>query len=178
MVKGLRPLGVAMLAVLLAGCSMTPEERSEEGLEAAGKVFREDVRRTNAEVGSVRLYKPAGFKIREGSDEQNIVFEKGGDTYVLFINPNEPDNSRLFYELLYADPAKDILTTATYEQYGVFGFSGITDAGNERFELVAGSGGAKMTTMSKERGIERNLRTMMEIVRSVERADDPELTYN
>ncbi|MET3575356.1 hypothetical protein ACFFIY_09650 [Bhargavaea ullalensis] len=178
MAKGLRLIGFALLAVMLAGCSATAEERSENGTETAGKVFRADVHRTNAEVGSVRLYKPAGFKIREGSDEQNIVLEKGGETYVLFINPNEPDNSRLFYELLYADPAKEIVTTATYEQNGVFGFSGITDAGNERYELVAGSGGNKLTTLSKEKAIEPNLRTMMEIVRSVERPDDPDLTMN
>ncbi|WP_052455910.1 hypothetical protein [Bhargavaea cecembensis] len=176
MAKGLRLIALGMLAVLIAGCSATPEELSESGTEAAGKVFREDVHRTNAEVGSVRLYKPAGFKIQEGSDEQNIVLEKGRETYVLFINPNEPDDSRLFYDLLYADPAKEILTTATYEKNGVFGFSGITDAGSERFELVAGSGGTKMTTLSKEKGIERNLRTMMEIVRSVERPEDPDLT--
>jgi hypothetical protein len=169
--KGLRLIAGFTLAAMLAGCSDTIEERTAVGIEKAGEVFGDDARNPNTEVGNASFYKPFGFEVQEGSDEQNIVLEKGGDTYVLFINPNEGKDSRLFYDLLYADPAKEILETGTFERYDTFGFAGATAAAGERVELVAGSGGRKITTLSDKGEIKKNLKTMMEIVRSVDYED-------
>lgn len=171
MCKGLRLIAGFTLAALLAGCSATIEERAAEGIEVAGKAFEDKAKNTNAEIGNASFYKPFGFEIQEGSDEQNIVLEKGGDTYVLFINPNEGKESRLFYDLLYADPSKEILETGTFERHNTFGFAGAAVGAGERVELVAGSGGRKITTLSEEGEVRKNLKTMMEIVRSVEYDD-------
>ncbi|MFC7364477.1 MULTISPECIES: hypothetical protein [Bhargavaea] len=167
----LRLIAGFTLAAMLAGCSATVEERTSEGIEEAGRVFTDQTKNPNTEVGNASFYKPFGFKVQEGSDEQNIVLEKGGDTYVLFINPNEGKDSRLFYDLLYADPANEILETGTYERHDMFGFAGATKVSEERVELVAGSGGRKITTFSDKGEIKKNLKTMMEIVRSVNYED-------
>ncbi|EMR05700.1 hypothetical protein C772_02366 [Bhargavaea cecembensis DSE10] len=169
--KGLRLIAGFTLAAMLAGCSATIEERTSEAIEEAGEVFAEKTKNPNTEVGNASFYKPFGFEVLEGSDEQNIVLEKGGETYVLFINPNEGKDSRLFYDLLYADPAKEILETGTFERHDTFGFAGATVASGERVELVAGSGGRKITTLSDKGEIRKNLKTMMEIVRSVDYED-------
>ncbi|KZE39782.1 hypothetical protein AV656_00350 [Bhargavaea cecembensis] len=169
--KGLRLITGFTLAAMLAGCSATIEERTSEGIKEAGEVFADPARNANTEVGNASFYKPFGFEVQEGSDEQNIVLEKGGNTYVLFINPNEGKDSRLFYDLLYADPAKEILQTGTFERHDKFGFAGATAVSGERVELVAGSGGRKITTLSEEGDIKKNLKAMMEIVRSVDFED-------
>jgi hypothetical protein len=169
--KGLRLIAGFTLAAMLAGCSATIEERTSEGIKEAGEVFADQARNPNTEVGNASFYKPIGFEVQEGSDEQNIVLEKGGNTYVLFINPNEKKDSRLFYDLLYADPAKEILETGTFERHDMFGFAGATVVSGERVELVAGSGGRKITTLSEEGAIKKNLKAMMEIVRSVDYED-------
>ena len=169
--KWLRFTAGFTLAAMLAGCSATIEEHTSEGIEGAAKVFADQTKHPNTEVGKASFYKPFGFKVQEGSDEQNIVLEKGGDTYVLFINPNESTDSRLFYDLLYADPAREILETGTFEHHDTFGFAGAAAASGERVELVAGSGGRKITTLSDKGKIKTNLKTMMEIVRSVKYED-------
>ena len=42
------------------------------------------------------------------SDAQNIVFTKNTDTFILFVNPNEKSDSKLFYDLLLADQRKKL----------------------------------------------------------------------
>ena len=75
------------------------------------------------EIDGIKLYKPTGFKISEKSDAQNIVFTKNEETFILFINPNEKSDSKLFYDLLLADQSKEIIEQATFNDGGTFGFA-------------------------------------------------------
>ncbi len=38
--------------------------------------------------------------MNDKSDAQNIVFTKNEETFILFVNPNEKSDSKLFYDLL------------------------------------------------------------------------------
>ena len=87
------------------------------------------------EIEGIKLYKPAGFTIGNKSDAQNIVFTKQDETFILFNNPNEKRDSKLFYELLLADQEKDIVEQATFEDEGIFGFAAVVKIGDDKVEL-------------------------------------------
>ena len=69
-------------------------------MEAAQEAFHSNDKDQTEEIDGIKLYKPAGFKINEKSDAQNIIFTKNEETFILFINPNEKSDSKLFYDLL------------------------------------------------------------------------------
>ena len=113
------------------------------------------------------MFVPGGFSIQEDSDDTNIVLTKNSDAYVLFINPNEEQDSHLFYDLVQADKKKDNYALETFEQNGRFGFIAVLPSGEEQFEIIASIGGVKLTTISEEANILSNIEQMMKIVRSV-----------
>lgn len=160
-------LFLALLSItLLAACGKSFDERAAEAIAEAKDAFQLNDQQVNDEVDGVSLYKPAGFTIEEKSDSQNIVMKKGNDTFLLFINPNEKKDSRLFYDLLKNTDDKDRLEE-TFTDEGYFGFASVDKKGEEQVELIASIGGIKMTTMTKDKNIEANMRMMMEIVRSI-----------
>lgn len=160
-------LFLALLSItLLAACGKSFDERAAEAIAEAKDAFQLNDQQVNDEVDGVSLYKPAGFTIEEKSDSQNIVMKNGNDTFLLFINPNEKKDSRLFYDLLKNTEDKDRLEE-TFTDEGYFGFASVVKKGEEQVELIASIGGIKMTTMTKDKNIEANMRKMMEIVRSI-----------
>ncbi|MGG0669828.1 hypothetical protein [Sporosarcina koreensis] len=160
-------LFLAFLSItLLAACGKSFDERAAEAIAEAKDAFQLNDQQVNDEVDGVSLYKPAGFTIEEKSDSQNIVMKKGNDTFLLFINPNEKKDSRLFYDLLKNTEDKDRVEE-TFTDDGYFGFASVVKKGEEQVELIASVGGIKMTTITKNKNIEANMRMMMEIVRSI-----------
>ena len=152
---------------ILAGCGKTLDERSADGIAAAKEAFQLHDKNVNDEVKGVSLYKPAGFTIEDNSDAQNIVMKKGDEMFILFINPNENRDSRLFYDLLEGEKESDRYEEVFTEE-GYFGFASISEVGEDQVELIASVGGIKMTTITKNKNIEKNMASMMEIVRSIE----------
>lgn len=159
---------VIVSMLLLASCGQPPEEKAADGINAAGEAFYANDKNPTEEIDGVKLYKPAGFTISENSDGQNIVFRKGKDTFILFINPNEQKDSQLFYDLLEADESKNIIDKESFTEDGVSGFAAVVQGENGYFELIASVGGAKMTTLTKERKTVGHLTQMMEVVRSIQ----------
>jgi hypothetical protein len=151
----------------LAGCSASVENQTEEGIQEAKEVFQGDTIESNEQLENVQFYVPGGFDIQEESDESNIVLSNGQESFVLFINPNEKEDSSLFYELLLAEKKEMILAEETFEQNGRFGFVALLPSGKEHFEIIVSSGGNKLSTISEENKIADNMQQMMEIVRSV-----------
>ncbi|KXH87155.1 hypothetical protein [Sporosarcina sp. HYO08] len=154
-------------SLLLTACGQTLEEQVHAGIEAARNTFTAGPKEQTAEIDGIQLYKPAGYVIAENSDAQNIVFTKNDETFILFINPNEENDSRLFFDLLKADTSKEIIESQTFTDNGLFGFAAVVESGEDEIELIASVGGAKMTTMANKKKIEENLTKMMEIVRSI-----------
>lgn len=153
---------------LLTACGQSLEERSAEGVKSASEAFYADDRTPTEEVDGTEFYKPIGFKVDEKSDGQNIVLNKGKDTFILFINPNEKSNSQLFYELLVADENKNVIAEDTFIEDNTFGFVAIVKTENDdAVELIVSVGGIKMTTRANEKKITANLPKMMEVVRSI-----------
>ena len=158
-------LTISVLALVACGKSL--DEKATSGVEAAREAFHSNDKNRTEEIDGMKLYLPAGFKMDDKSDAQNIVFTKNEETFILFVNPNEKNDSKLFYELLLADKSKEIVEQATFTDEGAFGFAAVVKSGNDDVELITSVGGSKMTAMSKKGNIEENLARMMEIVRSI-----------
>lgn len=152
---------------VLAACGKNVDEMADDGLLAAKEAFQLHDKQRNDEIQGVSLYKPTGFTIEESSDAQNIVMKKGDETFILFINPNETRQSRLFYDLLDTSEENERFE-AIFTDEGYFGFASIVQLAEDQVELIASVGGVKMTTISKLKDIETNMARMMEIVRSIE----------
>ncbi|WP_318614176.1 hypothetical protein [Sporosarcina sp. YIM B06819] len=160
---------LVMSALLLTACSESLGERAKVGINAAEEAFHTNDKEPTEEIDGVKLYKPIGLMISEKSDAQNIVFTKGKETFILFINPNEKSDSQLFYDLLLADQNKEIIEQATFTDKDIFGFAAVVKSEDDHVELITSVGGSKMTTLTTKKNIEENLTEMMEVVRSVEK---------
>lgn len=160
---------VMLFAVLLLGaCGKTIETRVQDGLKAAEETFYKEPKAYTEDVDGTRLYKPAGFKVNENSDAQNIVLSKGKQPFILFVNPNEAKDSQLFYDLLHADEDSDIIAEEKFTDGDTFGFVAVIQSDEDVVELIANVGGAKITTQTTGKNIVGNLKTMMRIVRSID----------
>ena len=153
--------------VLLAACGQSLEDRAGEGVKAAEEAFFANDKESTEEIDGIKLYKPMGFDVVDDSDTQNIVFEKGKDPFILFVNPNEEKDSHLFYDLLLADKSVDIIAESQFDEEDTFGFVAVIQHDNASIELVASVGGAKMTTLTKEKNVIEYLEVMMSVVRSI-----------
>lgn len=162
---------IMLSALLLTACGQSLEDRTAKGLKSAEEAFYANNKVGTEEVEGVKLYKPMGFTIKEDSDAQNILFTKNDDTFILFINPNEEVNSRLFYDLLLEDETKETVAIETFIEDRTFGFVAVMASDSNQVELIASVGGAKITTLTKEKNIDTHLRTMMEIVRSINKKE-------
>lgn len=165
--KGLLVL-FTVAAIVLAGCSATPEENMVNALEHAHKAFSAEARDTNESSDGAAFYIPGGYTVEEPSDERNITITKGSDSFMLSINPNEAADSTLFYELLKSDPQIKWAVDETFEESGRFGFAAMRKITDDRFELVASVGGAELKTISEAGRMDDNLDWMMQTVRSID----------
>ena len=165
--KLIHVLLVALSMLVLSACGKTVEEKASVGIENAESVFTNEPNATNKSIGHIELYLPSGFNIEKGIDELNYTVVHGKESYILFVNPNETEDSKLHYELLKNDTKNNIIEDKTYEKDGVFGFSAVNKQDEETYELVVSVGGVKISTISDKKKIDEKLRNMMEMAQSV-----------
>lgn len=156
-----------VLFLILVACGETTEEHAVKGIKVADEIFHQTSKAHNEEVDGVKLYKPIGFEVDDNSDAQNIVLNKGKQPFILFINPNEAKDSQLFYDLLQADDHSDLLAEEKFSDGNTFGFAAVIQYDEDTVELIANVGGAKMTTQTSGKNINKDLEVMMQIVRSI-----------
>lgn len=164
--KGLLVLFTAA-AIALAGCSATPEEKLAGALENAHKAFSSEPREGNETSDGTAFYLPGGYTVEEPSDERSINITKGSESFMLTVNPNEAGDSTLFYDLLKSDQQQEWAADETFEENGRFGFAAVRKIADDRFEVVASAGGAKLAAVSEMGKIEENMDWMMQTVRSI-----------
>jgi len=164
----LKTIGLMLLLLVLSGCNQSIDDQIANGLQLTETVFAEEPEEHTEKIGDIKLYLPSNFKVEDSSDAYNIVISKGKESYILFINDEEAQDSKLYYNLLKENEADKIIEESTYDKKGRFGFTAVlkTEDKNE-MELIVSSGGVKMTTISQTKHIETNLREMTKIVHSV-----------
>ena len=157
----------ALCMLVLSACGKTVEEKTATGIENAESVFTNEPNATNKSMGHIELYLPNGFNIEKGIDEANYTVINGKDSYILFVNPNETENSQLYYDILKQDAKTNIIEDKTFEKGDLFGFSAVNQLNEEEFELIVSVGGVKVTTISDKKKLDEKLQNMMEIAQSV-----------
>ena len=165
--KWIHFIWVSVVVLMLTGCGKTVDEQITEGFTATATAFEAKPMEPTTTIGKIKVYLPSGYKVEEGTNEMNYIFTKGKDSFVLFVNTIEAEDSRLHYDILVNDSKLNIMKEQTFELDNAFGFTAVIEHSEEQYELVVSSGGVKMTTMSADKKIDEKLVTMMEIVRSV-----------
>lgn len=155
------------LVVILSACSQTVEEQAQAGMENAETMFSSKPNEANKKIGHIELYLPKGYSIEKGIDELNYTILNGKDSYILFVNQNEPEDSQLQYDLLKQENKNEIVEEKTFESDGQFGFSAVTKFPEEKYELIVNLGGVKLSTISEDKKIDDKIQEMMEIVKTV-----------
>lgn len=153
--------------VILSACSQTVEEQAQAGMENAETMFSKEPNEANKTIGHIELYLPKGYSIEKGIDELNYTILNGKDSYILFVNQNEPEDSKLQYDLLKQENKNEIIEEKTFESDGQFGFSAVTKFPEEKYELIVNLGGVKLSTISENKKIDDKIQEMMEIVKTV-----------
>lgn len=158
----------SLMLFALAGCGRSVEEQINIGVANAQSVFEESPKEPNRKIGQIELYLPNGYTIQETNDINNYILSKGKDKYILFVNVNEKEDSKLHYELLKNNASGKIIKEQPVELDGAFGFTMVLEYGENQYELIASSGGVKVSTISDDRKMDDKLVEMMQIARSVE----------
>lgn len=156
------------LLVLLSACNKSVEERAEEAVKMATSAFEKAPEVEKETVAHFKMYIPQKFEVKDQADEQNIILYKGDQPFILFVNPNEKEDSKLFYEMLKESESSTIIAEETFEKDGTFGFVAILASDESNVELVANIGGKKMTTITKHKKMADDLEQMIEMLNSIE----------
>lgn len=164
--KWIHFIWISAAMLLLAGCGKTVEQQITEGVASAEVVFETEVQAPTEEIGKINVYVPAGYDVQQGATEMNYIFSKGKESYILFVNTIEAEDSQLHYDNLKADANLNLVEEQTFQFEESFGFTAVIEHTEKEFELIVSSGGVKMTTISEDKKIDEKLVEMMEIVRS------------
>lgn len=169
--KWIHILIISIVMLIVTGCNQSVDEQVSAGLDHAKTTFESEPHAPNKSIGHIELYVPKGYGIEKGIDELNYTLVNGEDSYILFVNSNEPKDSQLHYTILKEDAHSASMQEKTYTADGTFGFSAVIQREEGQYELVASIGGIKLTTLSKKKNIDKKLQEMMEIVQTVRTLD-------
>lgn len=165
--RWLLALAVVALTFVLTGCGKSVQEQIDVGVASAATTFQENAETPNTTIGAIDLFVPKTYKVEQGANKMNYILTKNKDSYILFVNTNEEEDSKLHYDNLMADASKEVVKSQQMTTDEAFGFSAVVALDDKQYELIVSIGGVKMTTISEDRKIEEKLHTMMQIVRSV-----------
>ena len=153
--------------LVLSACSQSVEEQALAGMENAETVFSSEPKEVNKTIGHIELYLPAGYSIEKGIDDLNYTILNGKDSYILFVNQNETNDSQLHYDIFKNESTSEIVQEKTFQSDGMFGFSGVIKLPEGKYELIANIGGVKLSTISEDKKLDSKIQEMMEIVQTV-----------
>lgn len=153
-----------ILLMLVSGCSATTEDTIQRTYQLFSDSFQEQAKEANTTTSQVELYLPRGMEIEEEA-EYNLVLKKGERLYILFFNPQEPPDSEIN-----ANRDKEVtegrLLFETIEHEGKLGYVSIVEQGDE-WKLVAGIGGAKITTITDMKHATDDMEHIVNILHSL-----------
>ncbi|NQD66341.1 hypothetical protein HP456_10465 [Bacillus haikouensis] len=154
------------LVLILAGCNTTIDQEKEQTAQTVEDTFKHTEKSAKEKAGNVNFYLPFGAKIEKESSN-NIIISEGSDTFILFTNPEEDQSSELLYKMAVSD-GKNIVHKDTFKDDNRFGYYVIKKLpDSEKYELIVGVGGTKLTTQSHMEDLSDNAEMMMEIASSV-----------
>ncbi|WML40875.1 hypothetical protein RCG19_04085 [Neobacillus sp. OS1-2] len=160
---------IFMLSILLlSACNNASfKDESKATIKTVKKTFTEKVNKPNKRSGKIHFYLPSGYSIKDQSSN-NIILQKGSDTYILFVNPQEDSSSKVVYQSTIEQYKKLDMNETLTNKENKFGFLTIKQLKDGLNEVTIGVGGAKITTQINTSDMNEDSKTMMQIVNSVE----------
>lgn len=156
----------AVVLFILSGCMQSSEEIKKETIEKTEEAFKNEKQKTNETTEQFSYYLPEDFEVEE-TKKFNVLLEKGNQSFILFVNQNEEESSKVSYETL-VEQYKDPFISETFEQDDQFGYLFAVEVDKNLYEVTVGMGGTKLTTESEAHNLHDHAQVMMEIVKSVQ----------
>ncbi|WP_243291063.1 hypothetical protein [Bacillus sp. FJAT-47783] len=157
---------VILSTILLFGCSITDEEVKEEATEAIHEAFQQSPVKANESVEQFSFYLPESFEI-ESHSGNNLILKEGSQQYLLFLNPNEKRTSEMLYKKA-KETVTDLIIDKTSVTDEAFTYTIVSKIDENTYEVIAGLGGAKLTTHVEGNEVAKSAKKLVEIVRSVQ----------
>lgn len=152
----------------IAACGKSLDSQMSQGFSEADTIFNSKPKDSTASSEHLQFYLPNGYKVKTSSDETNIILSKGKGIYSIFINPNESQDSQRFYNAMNKNLKDDIIKEQTYKKNGRFGFASVLKKDNENYEVIASTGGVKVTGLANNNDISKTISELMTIALSVQ----------
>ncbi|WP_175639928.1 hypothetical protein [Metabacillus schmidteae] len=156
----------AIVLFILTGCMPSSEEIKKDTLENTEQAFLSKKQEINETSKQFSYYLPEDFQVKE-TKNFNVLLEKGNQSFILFVNQNEEENSRVSYDTL-VEQYKDPFISETFERDHQFGYLFVVKVDKNLYEVTVGIGGIKLTTESEAHNLHDDAQVMMEIVKSVQ----------
>jgi hypothetical protein len=150
---------------MLVGCNGSKDESISQAKQVAGSTFNEPAQKPTETTKGFSYYLPEGFKVKD-EFENNVILSKGKQEYILFVNPHESLASEVNFNEIKG--VKEDVGIETFKDEDRFGYISISPAKDKKYELIAGIGGVKTTTMTSTNDMVENAKNMMIIANSVE----------
>ncbi|MEI5908829.1 hypothetical protein WAK64_17410 [Bacillus spongiae] len=155
-----------VLILFLSACSATEEENIEDAKQKVELSFEEPTKKRNEKAEGLSFYTPFRMKVVEET-QNNLILEKGSNTYIMFYNRNEDEESTLLYELS-KEGQSDFLIEEVYEGKERFGYFLVSEESHENVQVIVGIGGSKITTITSMSDLPKTAELMMKMVSSIE----------
>ena len=158
----------ALLILNIAACGNSVDSQISEGLLDADTIFNAKPESSTASTEHLQFYLPKGYEVKISSDETNVILSKDKQTYAIFFNPNESKKSQHFYKALQKSEKEEIVKEQTYKKDNRFGFATVLKKGQENYEVIASTGGVKVTGLVKTEDVNATISELMTIAHSVQ----------
>ncbi len=164
MMKFRRAFGLVIVGVfLLSACSASYSEQKAEIKKEVSTTFESQPEKTNNSTKDIDYYLPTNFKVEEETPN-NVLFENGSKTYILFYNQHEKKDSKVVYDST-VNQQKEWDANETFSKNGKFGYMLVKQLQEIQYQLIVGIGGVKLTTETEN--VKEDAEAMMEIANSV-----------
>ncbi|MGX9135602.1 hypothetical protein ACWV26_14665 [Rummeliibacillus sp. JY-2-4R] len=157
----------SVLILNVAACGQSINSKMSQGFSDANTIFNSKPKNYTASTEHLKFYLPEGYKVKNSSDETNILLSKGKGTYAVFYNPNDSKVSKRFYQTMQTNLKDHIIKEQSYEKNGRFGFTSVLKEDKENYQVIASQGGVKVTGIASDENINDTITELMTIAQSV-----------
>jgi len=166
MLRRSQVIQLLLFVFLLSACTSSLQDKQQDVKKLLETSVTDESEKPNKEAEGIRFYLPFAMKMNE-SDDNNILVTKGDQLFILFINKNEKEDSRVVYEAMLKE-ANSYMFTETFTNKHKFGYVFLKETDKNKYELTVGIGGYKMTTMTDLKRLTQDAEMMMKVVSSIE----------
>lgn len=153
-----------LFVFILSGCGPSEEETLATIETMIDSTFDNQRSQPNHEFASFDIYLPDHISVIEET-ESNLIFTDQEQTYILFYNTLEEQDSRFFYQS--AKATENYALLEAYEDDNRFGYVKVAEV-EDNYELQVGVGGVRLTTHTSLDEMDQDLIKMVTMVNSID----------